>query len=122
MATSSIVGYQLPVQPETGGRKVQGFVTPASDKLPQKMAVMPRRVIPIVFLPGIMGSNLRLSAGRQSELGKGNNIAWRPDRTGEATDLLMATPAQRQMQLAHANTEVDIYAPDAPTGDPEETP
>lgn len=122
MATSSIVGYQLPVQPETGGRKAQGFVTPASDKLPQKMAVMPRRVIPIVFLPGIMGSNLRLSAGRQSELGKGNNIAWRPDRKGEATDLLMATPAQRQMQLDHANTEVDIYAPDAPTGDPEETP
>ncbi len=122
MATSSIVGYQLPVQPETGGRKAQGFVTPASDKLPQKMAVMPRRVIPIVFLPGIMGSNLRLSAGRQSELGKGNNIAWRPDRKREAIDLLSASPAQRQMQLDPAQTEVDTYAPDALTGDPTESP
>ncbi|WP_298234340.1 hypothetical protein [uncultured Azohydromonas sp.] len=122
MATSSIVGYQLPVQPETGGRKAQGFVTPTNDKLPQKMGAMPRRVIPIVFLPGIMGSNLRLSAGRQHELGMNNNIAWRPDRKGEAFDLLSASPAQRQMQLDPDQTEVDTYAPDAPTGDPTESP
>ncbi|WP_157271780.1 esterase/lipase family protein [Azohydromonas aeria] len=122
MATSAIPGRQLPVRPETGGRITEGYVTPTPDRLPQKVAVPPRRVIPIVFLPGIMGSNLRLSAQRQRELGKDNNIAWRPDRSGEASALLIATPAQRQMQLDHTQTEVDVYAPDSPTGDTEESP
>lgn len=122
MATSSIPGYQLPVQPETGGRQTQGFVTPTQDRLPQKVAVVPKRVLPIVFLPGTMGSNLRLSARRQQELRKENNIAWRPDRKSEASAMLISSPARRQQLLDPAETEVDVYAPDAPTGNPKETP
>ena len=121
MAASSIPGYQLPAEPETGGRQAQGFVTPTVDRLPQKAAVLPRRVLPIVFLPGIMGSNLRLSAGRQRELGKDNNIAWRPDRAGEALALVSAGAAQRQMQLDPGQTEVDIYSSSAATGNKSES-
>ena len=43
----------------------------------------PRRVLPVIFLPGIMGSNLCItSEERMQQLGHGkpeNNIAWRPD-------------------------------------------
>jgi len=114
---------QLPAKPETGGKKAQGFCTPKTDKNPQKMCVPPRRVIPIIFLPGIMGSNLRLKQKRQDLMRKKNNIAWRPDNTSEAIGLLRkGTPEQRQMQLDPEWTEVDIYDPvNNPTGNSDET-
>jgi hypothetical protein len=112
----------LPILIEHGGLMTYGFFTPLEDKSPQIMRVPPRRVIPIVFLPGIMGSNLRMSAERQRALGKKNNIAWRPDRTFEAIKLVNASPGQRQLQLDPNQTEVDTYDPKQnPTGDPNET-
>ena len=119
MATA---GYQLPIKPETGGRRTEGFTTPTVDKMPQKVSVPPRRVIPIIFLPGIMGSNLRMNEQRQRDMGKDNNIAWRPERTREATGLINATAATRQRQLDPLATEVDVYDPVTnPTGDAKET-
>ncbi|TFW13320.1 hypothetical protein E4L98_29315 [Duganella callida] len=86
------------------------------------MSVAPKRVLPIVFLPGIMGSSLRMSAARQAELKKSNNIAWKPDSGFDALKMVNATPAQRQLQLDPDTTEVDIYDPHTnPTGDPKET-
>lgn len=79
---------QLPVNTAKGGSVATGCCTPKEDKAPQKMSVTPKRVIPIIFLPGIMGSNLRNSAGRQNQLGNRNNIAWRPDRFRERQHLL----------------------------------
>lgn len=108
---------QLPVNTRNGGSSVSGCCTPAADKAPQKMSVPPRRVIPVIFLPGIMGSNLRMSAERQAEIRKSNNIAWRPDDLRESVALIKASPADRQRQMDPAATEVDIYLPDAPTGD-----
>jgi pimeloyl-ACP methyl ester carboxylesterase len=102
--------------------KAAGYCTPKEDTQPQRMSVAPRRVLPIVFLPGIMGSNLRLSAKRQAELKASNNIAWRPDRLSESIGLVNATPTIRQLQLDPDETEVDIYDPKTnPTGDPKET-
>lgn len=102
--------------------KAGGCCTPKEDKTPQKMCVAPKRVIPIIFLPGIMGSNLRLKPKRQAEIGKSNNIAWRPDFKTEAADLINASPAERQMQLDPYATEVDIYDPHKSiTGDSSET-
>lgn len=102
--------------------KAAGYCTPKADKQPQKMSVAPRRVLPIIFLPGIMGSNLRLSSKRQAELKMSNNIAWRPDRLTETITLVNATPAARQRQLDPTETEVDIYDPKTnPTGDTKET-
>lgn len=100
---------QLPIRVEEKGRKSEGFCTPKEDKSPQQMKVLSNKVIPIVFLPGIMGSNLRLSQPRQWRLKKANNIAWRPDRHGEALDLLSVTPAYRQLALDPDATEVDTY-------------
>src|SRR5437868_3997937 len=88
--------YQLPVRPDwAGGRCAEGFVTPASDTTRQMVVVLPKRVLPIIFLPGIMGSNLRMSAARQTALKKGNNVAWQPDNLAESSKLLRAKPAAR---------------------------
>jgi len=104
------------------GRETEGYLTPKADKSPQIMAVPPRRVIPIVFLPGIMGTHLRMSKTRQEAMGKSNNISWRPERMGEATALINAEPKVRQLQLDPLETEVDTYDPQTnPTGDPKET-
>jgi hypothetical protein len=98
--------------------KAEGFCTPKEDKAPQKMCVPGRRVIPIIFIPGIMGSNLRLTKGAQDKLKKSNNVAWNPDKLGEMYKFKDYTSAQRQQQLDQYGTEVDIYEPTRnPTGD-----
>ena len=116
---------QLPVKPETGGRITQGYATPVPDKTPQKMSIPPRRVIPIIFLPGIMGSNLRLKPERQALLKRQNNVAWRPDQffsdPMKANEAAKFTPAMRQLMYDPDATEVDTYEPDSnPTGNPRE--
>lgn len=73
-------GYQLATQPQWKcSYETEGFLTPFEDLIPQVHSVLPRRVLPIIFLPGIMGSNLRMNAVRQREMGRNSNIAWRPD-------------------------------------------
>lgn len=116
-------GYKLPTNPaRASGKVAHGFVTPKQDRIPQVHSIPPRRVLPIIFLPGIMGTNLRMSAARQTEMGKTNNIAWRPDNTKECLALVNATPAARQNQLDPRHTEVDEYDPVRnPTGDRKET-
>lgn len=90
--------------------------------MPQVHSILPRRVLPIIFLPGIMGSNLRMSAARQRQMGRDNNISWRPDSLAQAKILIKGTPAMRQNQLDPNETEVDEYDPVTnPTGDAEET-
>jgi len=116
-------GYHLPIRPEQKqGHVSEGFLTPPQDRREQIMCVPPRRVVPIVFLPGIMGSNLRMSRERQEALKKGNNIAWRPDRLSAAADQIDAPAAERQQQLDPLQTEVDTYDPlTNPTGDAKES-
>jgi hypothetical protein len=105
-------GYPLPTQPHvSSGRAAEGFFTPAQDRSPQVISIPPKRVLPIIFLPGIMGSNLRMSAARQSELKKENNIAWRPESIAEANRLMFGDPGLRQSQLDPSQTEVDVYDP-----------
>lgn len=115
----AIGGVQLPTDPMVDmGRKTHGFVTPEQDLMPQRFSVPPRRVIPIIFIPGIMGSNLRLKASRQRELDRKNNIAWRPDSTSFCLEMMDATAAERQQLLNPMMTEVDEYDPQTnPTGD-----
>lgn len=111
-ASSLPPGYKLPTNPaRASGSVTQGFVTPKQDRIPQVHSIPPKRVLPIIFLPGIMGSNLRMSPARQAEMGKKNNIAWRPDNTLECIALVNATAATRQNQLDPNATEVDEYDP-----------
>lgn len=75
----------------------------------------PNRVIPIIFLPGVMGSNLRMSNVRQADFKSKDNIAWRPDNLGASTlvtgvrKTAYLTPRERQMKLDPDETEVDYY-------------
>lgn len=75
----------------------------------------PNRVIPIIFLPGVMGSNLRMSRARKADLKSPNDIAWRPDNLGASTLLTdvrkgaYLSPRERQMKLDPDETEVDYY-------------
>jgi hypothetical protein len=120
---SSFPGYKLPVNPAwERGTVAHGFVTPSQDRIPQVVSIPPRRALPIIFLPGTMGSNLRMSAARQEALGQDNNLAWRPDHLVATLGMRNNTAAQRQLRLDPATTEVDMYDPIRnPTGDPDET-
>ena len=119
----SFPGYKLPVNPAwEQGTVAHGFVTPSQDRIPQVVSIPPRRVLPIIFLPGTMGSNLRMSAARQARLGQDNNLAWRPDHLMATAGMRNNSAAERQLRLDPGQTEVDIYDPVGnPTGDPGET-
>lgn len=119
----SLPGFPLPTQPSLKcSRQTEGFFTPVEDIIAQVHAVLPRRVLPIIFLPGIMGSNLRMKPERQREMGRDNNVAWRPDSLAQSRIFLNGDAAMRQRQLDPAMTEVDEYDPvNNPTGDVSET-
>jgi pimeloyl-ACP methyl ester carboxylesterase len=123
MATdTTLTGYKLPIDPSRRrGSVAHGFVTPKHDRTVQIQSIPPKRVLPIVFIPGIMGSNLRMNAERQRQLGLKNNIAWRPDNLMVTIAQSNDTPAERQARLDPRTTEVDIYDPVTnPTGDANE--
>ena len=109
--------HPLPAQQHAGAaRKAEGFATPRQDQKPQCARMLPKRVLPIIFLPGIMGSNLRMSEERQRELKQKDNIAWRPDTLDPSSPSIITgaaneTPAERQLRLDPLQTTVDIYDP-----------
>ena len=108
--------------PASGGKEGTGFCTPKEDKSPQRFCVPAKRVIPIIFIPGIMGSNLRLSKSRQERLKKSNNIAWNPDKPTDMLDAKDYSPSRRQLEWDQHETGVEIYDPvNNPTGNPKET-
>jgi hypothetical protein len=98
-------------------------MTETSDTARHDVKLPPRKIIPVIFLPGVMGSNLRLSKERQKKLERPDNRSWRPDdmvgvvnEVGLAafdTDIggwyKNASPAQRQLILDPNETEVEYY-------------
>lgn len=111
-------GYPLPANPQSyANQKVEGFATPKQDTAPQCATFLPRRVLPIIFLPGVMGSNLCITnPERQRQLGQEDNRAWGPDDIGafNAADHANAKPKTRQLRLDPTTTTVDIYNPAGP--------
>ncbi|TQK10515.1 triacylglycerol lipase [Herbaspirillum sp. SJZ107] len=110
--------HPLPAQHNNStARKAEGFATPKQDKKPQCARFLPKRVLPIIFLPGIMGSNLRISVQRQQETRRNDNIAWRPDTLGPGNISSAANekPSERQLRLDPLQTTVDIYDPAGPS-------
>ena len=100
-------------------------MTETADTVRHDVTVPPSKVIPIIFLPGVMGSNLRMTVARSTDLDKDHkddkprdNRAWRPDDFGSG-DIIAgsdignwfknATPAQRQMIFDQNQTEVEYY-------------
>lgn len=98
-------------------------MTDTNDKTRHDVRVPPGKVIPVIFLPGVMGSNLRMSKKRQNEeLKRPDNRAWRPDDlmtlsgkadvvggNGMGNWFKNATPAQRQLVFDPNETEVEYY-------------
>ncbi|MFV0673972.1 esterase/lipase family protein [Variovorax sp. tm] len=92
-----------------GFAEVTAVTTPLDDRRKVRVRVPPGKLIPIVFLPGIMGSNLRLSRERQELLKRSDNLAWWPDKKGDAFSRRNASAAARQMRLDPDEVEVDRY-------------
>ena len=90
------------------------WMTPAADKVIHDIDMPPRKLIPIVFLPSVMGSNLRMSKARQDAMERQENKTWKPEDIGAidtvkgkgyAGVLKNATPAQRQLNFDPDETE-----------------
>jgi len=94
---------------EDGTQSAQALSTPKSDQRGCEMHVLPTRTIPVVFLPGIMGTHLKLSSARQAELKKNTNVSWRPEATMETIAMIFKDAHQRQKILDPDATEVDRY-------------
>lgn len=62
------------LDPKTGDRVAKPFLTPRANQQEKNIFIKVPAVIPVVFLPGIMGSNLKIK-------GK-NSRAWRPPNSG----------------------------------------
>lgn len=92
-----------------GTQSAQASSTPTADQRGCEMHVLPARAIPVVFIPGIMGSNLRMTSQRSKELKRDDNISWRPDAPMGTLAMVFKSPAQRQMMLDPEATEVDRY-------------
>jgi hypothetical protein len=93
-------------------------MTETTDTVRHDIVPPPGKVIPVIFLPGVMGSNLRMTKRRQKDLERSCNRSWMPDAF-TATDAISgeglagwfknATPAQRQLNFDPAETEVQYY-------------
>lgn len=99
-------------------------MTETTDTIRHDVIVPPSKVIPVIFLPGVMGSNLRMSVKRRVELEREDgkkrpdNRAWRPDDIS-GSDVAWgddmgnwfknASPAQRQLNFDPNETEVEYY-------------
>jgi hypothetical protein len=97
-------------------------MTEVNDTRRHDVRVPPGKVIPVIFLPGVMGSNLRMSKKRQNELKREDSRAWRPDDlmtlsgkldvlggNGLGNWFKNATPKQRQLVFDPNETEVEYY-------------
>ena len=105
-----------------GWAELTVLMTETKDKARHEVTVPPGKVIPVIFLPGVMGSNLRMSKVRQEELHRPDNRAWRPDDmmgAGGTTAVLTgnglggwfkdASPRQRQLVFDPTENEVEYY-------------
>ncbi|MFC3148030.1 esterase/lipase family protein [Piscinibacterium candidicorallinum] len=104
---------EVPIQYDDQGRPyADAGLTPVQDSKRTALVVPASKVIPVVFLPGIMGSNLRLVEAGGFDT---NGLAWNP---GGAWWMLSKfrplSPSQRRRLLDPANTEVAL---DMPLGD-----
>ncbi|PRP69072.1 hypothetical protein BUE93_18625 [Chromobacterium amazonense] len=107
---------------KNGVRHSEGSLSPNVADTQQNHYLAPDRVIPVIFIPGIMGSNLRMTAERQQRLKSSNNVAWSPDRKEDSLLQAADSPRARQLRLDPGATVVDLYDPKSnPTGDPKET-
>ncbi|MBJ7312823.1 hypothetical protein ACFOLJ_28310 [Rugamonas sp. CCM 8940] len=82
--------------------------SPKSFRMRARGVIPPCHVIPVIFVPGIMGTNLRMN-----EAANGKKLAaWSPpngtaDGLGEVRKRKAQVPKDRQLQMTASRTEVD---------------
>lgn len=80
-------------------------LTPSENTKRALVLATPDQVIPVIFVPGIMGSNLKLVNEVQEDKRAAGSIAWRPDSAGLGD--AWAGADTRQRILNPKNTTVD---------------
>jgi hypothetical protein len=80
----------------------ESVLSPTENTVRAQCLVPPDKFVPIVFVPGVMGSNLRTVNPDRAD---GHKIAWRPDLAGPK-DIARNAKA-RQKLLDAGNTVVD---------------
>ena len=89
----------------------ESTTTPESDTCRTVIVCRPNKVVPIVFVPGIMGSNLRAKQNITDKFGnivlKKNAPIWRVDGVGSMLSWLTKGPDEYQLRLRQDVTEVD---------------
>lgn len=78
----------------------QSITSPAENTVRAKCLLPPDKVLPVLFIPGIMGSNLR----RQADGSSDSVTAWFPDSLKWAWSFKSALPADREQILDPART------------------
>src|SRR5690606_20464130 len=96
------------IDPKSGERVWNTHLTPQSNQAQKTLYAKPQAVIPIVFLPGIMGTNLK-ARGQDS-------IVWRPpnglvDGLSSVFTWIWRGPKTRQAMLDLRAVEVDSSGP-----------
>lgn len=89
----------------------ESTTTPEGDTCRTVIVCRPAKVVPIVFVPGIMGSNLRAKQNIKNAEGKvvikvGTPV-WRVDGIGSMLSWFTKGPEEYQLRLRHDVTEVD---------------
>lgn len=93
-----------------GSLQAKALLTPTACKTRAKISIPPDRVLPIIFVPGIMGSNLKAAAGNKAL--KPGEPAWRPpngalEAKKEVDRWEPRSPATRQKILNGPTVTVD---------------
>lgn len=115
-----------PVIDRDGSLVAHTVATPTAFKVRARVTIGSRKVIPVIFVPGIMGSNLRARRDmrpRTDDLLEPGQAAWRPpngmvDAFREARKWASRDPSQRQRILDAGMLEVDPHGeiPSMPGG------
>ena len=88
-----------------GNSCAEWTLTPTSLTDPVQIIAEPIETLPIIFVPGIMGSNLKPTVDVDGK--KKNKPVWLMDtKAGAAWDWALTDPASRQKRLNPANTKV----------------
>ncbi|AMC36613.1 esterase/lipase family protein [Janthinobacterium sp. B9-8] len=112
-AVDSKAVRRLPLQFDDKGEPMFSSVKSPEDFKPTALIIRPpHTAIPVIFVPGIMGTNIRMAEEKKD--------AWAPPNSalsglGQALKRSVQKPEQRQVQFDPNNTEVN---PDGPCSIP----
>lgn len=88
-----------PIYDNRGNPTWRSLTSPAGGS-PAVCMMVPDRIIPVIFVPGVMGSNLK---GKD----KAKKIKWRLDGPASMLSWLQRGPKDRKQYLTHQTMEVD---------------